>query len=109
VIRIQEEPNDWCTTVQAQCQALQVEGRRQDSKLHAIDLAELRMANTGLVRGIEDKARQVAQQKLAAGRSAQVTQFCKSPPPPGGQSFRVWQLRAALTGNFPRVLVSVYH
>ncbi len=58
--------------MQAQCQAQEVEGRGQDSRLHAIDLAELRMGNTKLVKGMEERVKQVALQKLASGRSAQV-------------------------------------
>jgi len=69
-------PHFW---VQAQAQELQMESKSQDSKLNAIDLAELRIGNTKLLRGIEDRARQVIQQKLASGRSAKVS-FPKSGP-----------------------------
>ena len=58
--------------MQAQCQALQAEGRGPDSRLHSIDLEELRMGNTRLVHGIEERAQKVVQQKLATGRSAKV-------------------------------------
>jgi hypothetical protein len=58
--------------LQAQAQELQLESKSQDSKLNAIDLAELRMGNTKLLRGIEDRARQIIQQKLASGKSAKV-------------------------------------